>query len=46
MPEQHTDAPVAPRKAVSARQPFVRPAVEDLGGLALVTLVSTIPVGP
>jgi hypothetical protein len=46
MPEQHTDAPVAPRKAVSARQPFVRPAVEDLGGLTLVTLAVSIPVGP
>jgi hypothetical protein len=46
MLEQHTDTPVAPRKPASGRQPFVRPAVEDLGGLALVTLVSSIPVGP
>lgn len=47
MPEQHTDAPVAQRTAhPQARKPFVRPAVEDMGGLTLVTLAATIPVGP
>jgi hypothetical protein len=47
MPEQHTDAPVAPRATLpQARKPFVRPAVEDMGGLTLVTLAVTIPVGP
>jgi len=47
MPEQHTDAPVAQHTAhPQARKPFVRPAVEDMGGLTLVTLAATIPVGP
>ena len=53
MSEKRADTPVASRTpadriapAQPTRKPFVRPSVQDLGGLALVTLVTSIPVGP
>ncbi|HSU12790.1 MAG TPA: hypothetical protein VLK66_01715 [Longimicrobium sp.] len=46
MPEQHAHAPVVQRAPAQARKPFVRPSVEDLGGLTLVTLTVSVPVGP
>ena len=32
--------------AAQARKPFVRPAVQDLGPLTLLTLTTDIPVDP
>jgi hypothetical protein len=35
-----------PATGQARRRPFISPSVQDLGGLALVTLSSSIPVGP
>jgi hypothetical protein len=35
-----------PTTGQARRRPFIRPSVQDLGGLALVTLTTSIPVGP
>ena len=44
MAEPRIDTPAASARP-EPRKPFVRPTVENLGGLTLVTLVSSIPGG-
>lgn len=38
-------APVVSEEGEKVRKPFVKPAVQNLGGLTLVTLVGSLPGG-
>lgn len=47
MSELHDEAPAATEQsAANAREPFETPTVQNMGGLTLVTLTTSIPVGP
>jgi len=45
MNEKRIDTPEATKTLAGqpSRKPFLRPAVQDLGGLTLVTLLTSIP---
>lgn len=45
MPD-HTHAPGAAQAAREPRRPFVRPALEDLGTLTIVTQQTTVVIPP
>lgn len=44
MSEQRS-TPSVPEAGQKVRKPFVKPAVQDLGGLTLITLVGSLPGG-
>ncbi|HEX9939790.1 MAG TPA: hypothetical protein VGB15_21825 [Longimicrobium sp.] len=44
MSEQRS-TPSVPEAGQKVRMPFVKPVVQDLGGLTLITLVGSLPGG-